>query len=219
MAKWNDDLLAEICQSLSNLENSDKITKLVNEALNQNVPITDIIERGLRKGLEEVGKRYESGEYFLSELLFSASLVNEVMLILEPHLKEVKPKKLGSIVLGTVKGDIHDIGKNIFKMFAQASGFEVYDLGVDVDVQKFIEKLEQTEAEILALSALLTTTRNYMKVVIDAIIQKGMRKNLKILLGGNAVDKKFAEEIGADAAAIDAIEGIEICKRWISEEA
>jgi 5-methyltetrahydrofolate--homocysteine methyltransferase len=218
MAKINEDLLRKIQQTLSNLENSGKIKRLVDEAISQNVPLTDIIEKGLRKGLEEVGRRYEAGEYFLSELLFSASLMNDAMQVLEPHLKKIKLRKKGIIVLGTVKGDIHDIGKNIFKMFAQASGFDVYDLGVDVDVQKFIEKLEETKAKILALSALLTTTRNEMKVVIDALIQNGMKKNLKVLLGGNAVDKKFAEEIGADAAARDAVEGVEICKRWIDEK-
>lgn len=217
MAKPNEDLLAKIYQSLSSLENPEKIKNLVNEAIRQKIPLTHIIEKGLRRGLEEVGKRYEAGEYFLSELLYSASLMNEAMQVLETHLKGIEFKKKGAIVLGTVKGDIHDIGKNIFKMFAQASGFEVYDLGVDVDEQKFIEKLKETKAEILALSALLTTTRNEMKVVIDVLIQRGIRNNIKVLIGGNAVDKKFAEEIGADAAARDAVEGVEICKEWISE--
>jgi len=168
--------------------------------------------------LEDVGKKYEAGEYFLSELLFSASMVNDVMDVLNPYLKGIEFKRKGAIVLGTVKGDIHDIGKNIFKMFAQASGFEVHDLGVDVDEQKFVEKLKQTKAEILALSALLTTTRNEMKVVIDALVKNGIRGSVKVLIGGNAVDEKFAKEIGADAAARDAVEGVEICKRWIGEK-
>lgn len=214
----NEELFEKISLTLSNLEGSEKLKSLLHEALAHKIPIRDIIEKGLRRGLEEVGKRYEAGEYFLSELLFSASMMSDAMDVLTPYLRGTEFKKKGTIVLGTVKGDLHDIGKNIFKMFAQASGFEVHDLGVDVDAQKFIEKLEETKAEILAISALLTTTRNEMKVVIDALVQRRIRDNAKVLLGGNAVDKKFAEEIGADAAARDAVEGVEICKRWIGEK-
>lgn len=214
----NEELLEKIRTTLDNLEGAEKLKNLIQEALTRKITVTDIIERGLRKGLEDVGKKYEAGEYFLSELLFSASIMNEAMSVLTPHLEGVELKKRGIIVLGTVKGDIHDIGKNIFKMFAQASGFEVYDLGVDVDTRRFVEKLKETKAKILALSALLTTTRNEMKVAIDALVQSGIRSDVKVLLGGNAVDKKFAEEIGADAAARDAIEGVEICKVWTGEK-
>lgn len=215
MNELKENILTEIRQSLSSLENSGRIKELISKALDQGIPLLDIIEKGLRKGLEDVGKLYEAGEYFLSELLFAASLMSEAMGVLEPHLKGAAIKKRGTIVLGTVKGDIHDIGKNIFKMFAEASGFNVYDLGVDVDAQEFVEKVEETNAEILALSALLTTTRNEMKVVIDALIQRGIRHKVKVILGGNAVDENFAKEIGADAAAKDAVDGVETCKRWI----
>ncbi|MEM2178634.1 MAG: cobalamin-dependent protein [Candidatus Methanomethylicia archaeon] len=211
-------ILEEIRQTLSNLEDSDKIKAILNEAIFQKIPIVEIIEKGLRKGLEEVGKRYEGGEYFLSELLFAATLMNDAMGVLSPYLKKEKIEKIGKIVLGTVRGDIHDIGKNIFKMFAEASGFEVYDLGVDVEPEKFIEKIKETNSEILALSALLTTTLNEMKIVIDMLIKNGIREKVKVLLGGNAVTKEFAKEIGADAAALDAIEGIEICKKWVKKE-
>jgi methanogenic corrinoid protein MtbC1 len=200
------------------LENSGKIKTLVSEAIDRKIPITEIIEKGLRKGLEEVGRRYEDGEYFLSELLFSASLMNDAMEVLAPYLEKEEIEKKGVIVLGTVKGDLHDIGKNIFKIFAQASGFAVYDLGVDVEAEKFVEKLSDTKARILALSALLTTTRNEMKVIIDALVKSGMRNRVKVLIGGNAVNEEFAEEIGADAAALDAVEGIEICIKWVKEK-
>ncbi len=209
------DIIAEIQQCLSDLENSGRIRELVSKALDHKVPLLDIIEKGLREGLEEVGRRYGAGKYFLSELLFAALLMDEALKVLEPHFEKVSTKKRGTIVLGTVKGDIHDIGKNVFKMFAQASGFDVYDLGVDVDAQKFIEKVVETNAEILGLSALLTTTRNEMKVVIDALVRKGIRNRVKVIIGGNAVDKNFAEEIGADAAAKDAVDGVEICKKWV----
>lgn len=211
-----ENLLDEIRKAIGELGDSNKIKKLVNEALARKIPLSKIIDNGLRRGLEEVGRKYENGEYFLSELLYAASLMDDALQILKPHLKNQKMEREGVIVLGTVRGDIHDIGKNIFRMFAQASGFEVYDLGVDVEPEKFIEKLVQTKANMLALSALLTTTRNEMKIIVDMLVKKGIRNEVKVLLGGNAVTKEFAKEIGADAAALDAVEGVEICKRWVS---
>lgn len=217
IAVLSEKLLEEIRQTLSELQNSGKIKTLVNEAIAKKISLTEIVEKGLRRGLEEVGKRYENGEYFLSELLFSASLMNDAMEMLTPQLKGEKLEKRGTVVLGTVRGDIHDIGKNLFKIFAQASGFKVYDLGVDVEPKKFIEKISETKAGILALSALLTTTRNEMKVIIDMLIHERIRERVKVLLGGNAVIREFAKEIGADAAALDAVEGVEICKKWMQK--
>lgn len=211
----NTNPLENIATTLSELEDSGKIKKFVSEALSQRIPVTEIVEKGLRKGLDSVGKKYEAGEYFLSELLFAASLMNDALEILEPHFELEKIEKKGTIVLGTVRGDIHDIGKNIFKTFAQAAGFEVNDLGVDVEPETFVEKLRETNAEVLGLSALLTTTRWKMKTIIDQLNHAGMRAKVKVLLGGNAVTKDFAGEIGADEAALDAVEGVEICKRWV----
>ncbi|MEM2939707.1 MAG: corrinoid protein [Candidatus Bathyarchaeia archaeon] len=208
-------ILKDIAVSIGNLENSEKIKELVNEALSQGIAAVDIIEKGLRIGLEQVGKRYEAGEYFLSELMFAGKLMNDAMEILEPHLKLEKLEAKGIIVLGTVRGDIHDIGKNIFKMLAQASGFDVIDLGVDVAPEVFIEKLKETNAKILGLSALLTTTMLEMKTVIDMLNQAGIRSKVKVLVGGSAITKDFAKEISADEAASDAVDGVEICKRWV----
>ena len=209
------DLLENIAITLAELENSGKIKELVNEALSQGIPVVEIVEKGLRKGLDSVGKKYEASQYFLSELLFAATLMNDAFEMLEPRLKLEKIERKGVIVLGTVRGDIHDIGKNIFKMFAQATGFQVHDLGVDVQPETFVEKLKETSAEILGLSALLTTTRWEMKTVIDHLNQAGIRSEVKVLLGGNAVTKDFAREIGADETALNAVEGIEICKKWM----
>ena len=212
------ELLNKIAITISNLENSEKIKNLIKEAISKKIPIIKIIEEGLRKGLDIVGKKYENNEYFLSELLYAATLMNDALEILEPLLKTEKIKSKGVIVLGTVRGDIHDIGKNIFKMYAQATGFEVYDLGVDVKPEKFIEKIKETKAQILGLSALLTTTILEMKTVIEKLKEEGIRNKVKVLIGGNAVTKEFAKEIGADAAALNAIEGIEICKKWVEEK-
>lgn len=211
-----EDLLDEIRELIVELGGSNKIKKLVNEALTRKIPLSKIIGDSLRRGLEEVGRKYESGEYFLSELLYAGSLMNDILQMLKSHSRNQKMESGEVIVLGTVRGDIHDIGKNIFKMLAQAAGFEVIDLGVDLEPEIFVEKLKETNAKILGLSALLTTTRLEMKTVIDRLNQAGIRNKVKVLIGGNAVTKEFAKEIRADGAALDAVEGVEICKRWVS---
>jgi len=211
-----EDLLDEIRELIVELGDSNKIKRLVNEALTRKIPLSKIIGDSLRRGLEEVGRKYESGEYFLSELLYAGSLMNGILQMLKSHSRNQKMESGEVIVLGTVRGDIHDIGKNIFKMLAQAAGFEVIDLGVDLEPEIFVEKLKETNAKILGLSALLTTTRLEMKTVIDRLNQAGIRNKVKVLIGGNAVTKEFAKEIRADGAALDAVEGVEICKRWVS---
>jgi dimethylamine corrinoid protein len=210
-----DYVVEEICSTISQLENSGKVKKLVSEAIDRRIPVREIVAKGLRRGLKEVGKKYAEGEYFLSELLFSASLMNDAMKVLKPHIGKRKLERQGTIVLATVKGDIHDIGKNIFGLFAEASGFDVYDLGVDVGHVRIVEEVKEVKPDILALSALLTTTRNEMKVVIDLLVEETIRDGVKVLIGGNAVTKEFAIEIGADAAALDAVEGVEICRSWV----
>jgi methanogenic corrinoid protein MtbC1 len=210
-----NDIFQMIATTLRDLENSNKMKQLINNAILRGVSAVEIIEKGLRRGLELIGQKYEAGEYFLSELLYAGSIMNDAIEILRPYLEREKIIKKGIIVLGTVRGDIHDIGKNIFKMFAEAAGFEVHDLGVDVDPNAFVKALKETGAKILAMSALLTTTILEMKTVIEHLKQAGIRSNVKVLLGGNAVTKEFAKEIGADAAALDAVEGVKICNEWV----
>jgi methylmalonyl-CoA mutase cobalamin-binding domain/chain len=213
----SSEILNGIVRAISELYDSEKLRDLINQAISQGVPVKKIIEDGIRKGLEDVGKKFEEGEYFLAELLFAAELVQGCFEVLKPHLKSIEIGKRGVIVLGTVKGDIHDIGKNVFKMLAESEGFEVYDLGVNVSPEEFIKKIKETSAKILGLSALLTTTMEEMKTVIDELVKAGLRNKIKVLLGGNPVTKEFAKEIGADDAAMNAIEGVEICKRWVSQ--
>lgn len=210
-------LLEQIATTLSNLENSGKIKELVTHALSKGIPPLEIVEKGLRSGLESVGKKYEDAEYFLSELVFAGELAEDAMEVLQPSLKTEKYEEKGVIVLGTVFADIHDIGKNIFKMYAQAAGFVVHDIGVDVEAEIFLNKLKETKAGILGLSSLLTTTRPEMKTIIDLLQKEGIRDNVKVLLGGNAVTKEFGGDIGADGVALDAVEGVKFCKRWMTE--
>ena len=211
----NNYLLEHIASAICDLHETSRIRKLVNGALSQGVPVTKIIEEGIRRGLDCVGRRYENGEYFLSELLYSTSVVNDAFETLKPKLRSEDVKKKDTIVLGTVRGDLHDIGKNIFKMLAETSGFTVYDLGVDVEPEAFTRKFKETGAQVLGLSALLTTTMSEMKNTVDMLAQEGVRNKVKVILGGNAVTKAYAEEIGADAAALDAVEGLKICEEWV----
>jgi methanogenic corrinoid protein MtbC1 len=206
------DLLGEICSSLTNLEGTEKVQGLIDKALSQNIPMSDIMEKGLRAGLQQVGIKYENGEYFLAELLFAASILDDLMKSLKPKLDTQSTRKVGTILLGTVRGDMHDIGKNVFKMIAVSTGFEVQDLNVDVDPEQFVQQSNQTTPDVLGLSCLLTTALPEIKVVIDLLCQSKIRDRMKVLIGGNAVTKDYAREVGADAAALDAIEGVDFCK-------
>jgi methanogenic corrinoid protein MtbC1 len=211
--------LEAIANAIGRLDSLENIKSLVSDALSQGVKATEIVERGIRKGLQTVGQKYEADEYFLSELLYAASLVSELIQMLEPTMKQEheQPEKKDIIVVGTVRGDIHDIGKNIFKTLAECSGFEVRDLGVDIDPSAFTDEILKTRPRLLALSALLTTSLVEMKNTVDAVAAAKVRDNVKIILGGNAVTKVFAQEIGADAAALDAVEGVETCKMWMKK--
>jgi methylmalonyl-CoA mutase cobalamin-binding domain/chain len=125
-------------------------------------------------------------------------------------------EQTGTILLGTVRGDMHDIGKNIFGMMAQFSGFKVHDIGVDANPEKFVEETKKTGAGIVGMSTLLTSTLPEVKIVLDRLREAGIREKVKVIIGGNAVTKQFAQEIGVDAAALDAVEGVEICKKWVT---
>ncbi len=206
------NVLEELSLALSNLRSPEEIQNLTNTALSQNIPVSDVVEKGLRLGLQDVGRRYEEGEYFLSELLYAASILDQLMQTLRPRLTAESLRVRGSIVLGTVLGDIHDIGKNIFKMIAEAGGFRVVDLGVDVDAERFVQESKQSHPNILGLSCLLTTGLPEIKTVIEKLNQAEIRTNLNILIGGNAVTKEFAKQVGADAAALDAVQGADFCR-------
>jgi methanogenic corrinoid protein MtbC1 len=208
------DALENIAIAISTLDSSDHAKAVVTDALSQGFSPTEIAEKGIRRGLQIVGEKYEASEYFLSELLYAGSLVSDLFELLKPSMKNNQLERKGVIVLGTVRGDIHDLGKNIFKMLADSSGFEVHDLGVDVEPTAFVDQVKESRPQVLGLSALLTTALMEMKSTLDALRAAGVKGNLKVLLGGNAVKKEFGVEIGADATALDAVEGLEICRGW-----
>ena len=168
-----------------------------------------------RKAMEIVGKRFESGEYFISDLMYSGEILREITEIVKPKLSGAfKTECLGKVIIGTIAGDIHDIGKNIVVFMLDISGFEVYDLGIDVPARKFVEEIEETGAEIVGLSGFLTLTFNSMKQTVDAIEAAGLRDKVKIMIGGGLIDDKVLKYTGADAYGRDAMAAVSLAKQW-----
>jgi len=170
-----------------------------------------VVFANLSLGLNEIGRRYERGRFFTSDLIVSGSNMKKAVEMLRPLFKQEEMSSKGKVVIGTVRGDVHDIGKTIFSIMLQADGFEVLDLGVDVTEEAFVEAVETAHPDILAMSALLTSTTSNMKSVIDALVEKGLRKDIKIIIGGRPVNRDYAEQIGADEYGKDAIEGVRKC--------
>jgi methylmalonyl-CoA mutase cobalamin-binding domain/chain len=172
-----------------------------------------------RQGMSIVGDLYQKGDYFLAEMILSAEIFKEAVVILNPYLMESAPEKpLGKVVLATLKGDIHDLGKNIVATMLRAQGFEVIDLGVDVDPRKVIESVKETKPDFLGFSALITTAFKGMKEVAEMLEEAGLRDNLKLMVGGGVTSAMVKEYIGADFQALDAIQGVNYCLKTIGGE-
>jgi methylmalonyl-CoA mutase cobalamin-binding domain/chain len=167
-----------------------------------------------RKAMDEIGKKFESGEYFLSELLLGGEVFTSIMNFTLPLLKGEEAKKLGKMVLGTVKDDVHNIGKDIFKAFVEAAGFEVVDLGVDVPPEKFVEAVKENKPDIVGMSCLITAGISSMKKTAEALKEAGLTE-VKIIIGGGRVDENVKELVGADAWADDAAKGVRLCKELL----
>lgn len=192
----------------------DAVKQACNDALQQGISAYEIVTEGMAKGMEVVGEKYERGEFFLSELIMAGEIMKESMKILEPHLEAGGKIGKETVVLGTVEGDLHDIGKNIVSSLLRGAGFAVVDLGADVPQRRFLEEVEKSNAQIVGMSALLTTTMVKMADTIKAFVDAGIRDRVRIVLGGAPVDSTYATKIGADAAANDAIDGVAICRKW-----
>ncbi len=210
-------ILDRIRESLVNLD-FDLTRKYVEEAIKNNVSIKDILN-AMSSAMEEVGRKYERGEYFVADLIVAADIFKDVMNnLLKPLIKKEVSETIGRVVIGTVYGDIHDIGKNLVAVFLEAAGFEVIDLGVDVPPEKFVEAVKQYNPDIVGISTLLTSTMPHMKDVIEALKKAGLRDKVKIIIGGAPVTEKFAMEIGADAYGENAFKAVEICKKLIGKK-
>jgi len=201
-------------ESVVNLD-FEGVVKAAREAMNEGVDPVRAITDGMAEGMKVVGERFEKGEYFLSELIVAGAVMMEGVEIINPHIKgdiEVR----GKVVLATVQGDNHDIGKTLVANLLRANGFDVIDLGMDVSSQRIVEAVREHKPEILGLSALLTITMPVMGEVIEGLKAAGIRNRVKVIVGGTPVTKEFADSIGADHRAENAVEGVERCKEWVT---
>ncbi|RLI25565.1 cobalamin-binding protein [Candidatus Bathyarchaeota archaeon] len=210
-------MLARLRDAIVNLD-YEGIRDVAREAIEAGLSPYEAIMEGMAKGMDIVGQKYEQGEYFLAELIMAGETMKEGLSVLEPYMKKGEIKHIGKVVIGTVEGDLHDIGKNIVITLLTASGFEVVDLGVDVSAEKFVEAVRKHKPDIVAMSALLTTTMVNMEKVVKALEEAGLRDKVKIIVGGAPLTEEFAKQIGADAYGRDAVVGVEICRRWVSEK-
>jgi 5-methyltetrahydrofolate--homocysteine methyltransferase len=204
-------------QMASSLYNGDqeKVAELVQQALDQGTAPGEILSRGLITGMDEVGKDFKAGELFVPEVLIAARAMHAGMSILRPLLAESDAPSAGKYLIGTVKGDLHDIGKNLVKMMVEGAGFETVDLGTDVDSSDFVAAVQEYQPDLLGMSALLTTTMVNMRATIEALQEAGLRDSVKIMIGGAPVTQGFAEEIGADAYAPDAASAVELTRNMV----
>jgi 5-methyltetrahydrofolate--homocysteine methyltransferase len=193
----------------------DEVLKLTQERIDSGEDPLKILEDS-RKGMEVVGKRFADGEYFLPELVFSGELLKQITELVKPHLKQAaETKRLATIVLGTVAGDIHDIGLNIVDFMLDVNGFEVHNLGVDVPKEKFVEKVKETKAPIVGLSGFLTPAFDSMKETVEALEAAGLRKDVKIMIGGGQMDDEVRKYAKADAFGKDAMAAVALAKGWV----
>jgi methanogenic corrinoid protein MtbC1 len=204
----------ELVKLLSDLKEPEAL-QFVEKALAKGVDPAALLEEA-REGMALVGERFARQEYFIPDLIFSGEILKGIVIMLEPHLKKGKEqKRLGKAVIGTVAGDIHDIGKDLVVFMLDVSGFEVLDLGIDVPAQKFVDAIKQSGSKIVGLSGFLTLAFDSMKETIDAIQKAGLRDKVKIMIGGGQIDEQVRRFTGADAYGRDAMAAVQLAKGWI----
>ncbi|MGQ9647974.1 MAG: corrinoid protein [Thermodesulfobacteriota bacterium] len=193
----------------------DEVRKLTQEALDGGESPEAILKQGLIRAMEQIGVRFKNGEIYIPEVLIAARAMHAGMDVLKPILSKSNTPMVGKVVIGTVKGDLHDIGKNLVTMMLEGGGFEVLDLGIDVPAHKFIDAIRQHKPQVVGMSALLTTTMREMKNTIQAIEWAGLKNQVKTIVGGAPLTEKFAREIGADGYAPDAASAVDVAKRLV----
>jgi len=193
-----------------------KVEELVKQALEENLLPKDILENGLIKGMDIIGAKFKKNEVYVPEVLIAARAMHAGMDVLRPKLVETGVKNLGTVAIGTVKGDLHDIGKNLVKMMLEGAGFEVIDLGVDVSAEKFVKAVKEHQPNIIGMSALLTTTMVNMVEVIKALEAAGLRDKVKIMIGGAPITQNYADQIGADSYSPDAASAADKAKTFVA---
>lgn len=209
------ELLQDIANAIINGKAPDT-EKLVQQAIDSKIPVKDILNQGLISGMDVVGKKFKNNEFYVPEVLIAARAMKTGMKLLKPLLVESGVEPIAKLALGTVKGDLHDIGKNLVAMMMEGAGFEIIDLGVDVPPDKFIAAIKENNAQVVGMSALLTTTMLNMKNTIEALKNDGVRDSIKIVIGGAPVTQSYADEIGADGYAADAASAVSEVKRLLN---
>ncbi|MBF7097745.1 cobalamin B12-binding domain-containing protein [Alkalibacter mobilis] len=208
--------LKKISELVGNLE-EDELLELLQEFVDSK-PYEEEAQQvvsACQEGMAKVGDLFESGEYFVGDLIFAGELLSESIDMLKPVIGSSGGVKIGKMIVGTVHGDLHDIGKNIFKSMSEAAGFDVIDLGIDQPAAAFIDKIKELNPDIVGMSGVLTLALESMKDTVDAIKEAGLRDSVKIIIGGNPVTKEACEHIGADAYTTNAAEGVKICQSWV----
>jgi len=204
--------LAKVSEMVRDGEET-QVVKLVQEALDKGTSAIDVLEKGLIPGIQALGKLFKDGQAYLPEILISVRAMNWGLELLQPHLAKTDISHKGTVVLGTVEGDIHNIGKDLVGMMLRSNGFEVVDLGVDVSAESFVSAVQEKRADIVAMSGLLTTTITYFPVVIEALTQAGLREKVRVLIGGAAVSQEYADEIKAEGFAVDCVSAVDEASR------
>ena len=209
--------LTSLKGSIVNLD-FNTVVKVAQEAMDAGVDPHLVITEGMVPGMAIVGEKFENGEYFLSELVVAAEVMKEGLKVVNPYLKGDSSERLGKVVIATVEGDHHDLGKNIVTSLLRVQGFDVADLGVDVPMDKIIDAVKEHQPAIVGMSALLTLTMPKMGEVIEALKSADLREKVKVILGGTPVTEEFAESIGADHRAVNALEGVKKCVEWVTPQ-
>lgn len=204
----------ELAMLLADLKEPEALA-FVEKALEQGVDPLDLLASA-KEGMNIVGQRFADSDYFIPDLVFSGEILKRIIALLEPHLKsQAESKKVGKVVIGTVKGDIHDIGKDLVVFMLDVSGFEVTDLGIDVPAQRFVDAVRETGSRVVGLSGFLTLAFDAMKETVDALRDAGLRDDVKIMIGGGQIDEQVRRFTGADAYGRDAMEAVKLARGWI----
>ncbi|MBI1921045.1 MAG: corrinoid protein [Geobacter sp.] len=213
MAKSKEELFRELSESVVEME-EERTVKVAEEVVRQGEDAYEAIEKGLSHGMERAGQLFEEEEYFIPELLMCSDAMYAGLDVLKPHLKRTGEKK-GRVVIGVIEGDTHDIGKNMVRIMLETGGFEVTDLGRDVPPRRFVDTAKEIDADIIALSTLMTTTMDGMGKVVKILEEEQIRAGFKVMVGGGPISPGFAKRIGADGYAVNAAEAVKVAKRLL----
>lgn len=212
------EILSKLASDLERGDSSS-VKELTRRALEQGIGPEDILNKSLIRGMDSIGKKFKENEIFIPEVLIAARAMKAGMDIIRPFLSEEKYRSFGKIIIGTVKGDLHDIGKKIVIMMLEKEGYEIIDMGIDVSKEMFIKSIRKEKPDIIGMSALLTTTMHYMREVIDTIEREGLRRQIKIVVGGAPITQSYSNEIKADGYAKDAASAVTLVKRLFKNKA